>query len=143
MHPFRSKDVEAAFAAYPDGIRAKLYVIRELIFSASSSIEAIGPITETLKWGEPAYLTEASRSGSTVRIGWKTDFPSRYAIYFNCQTTLVDTFRSLYPELNFEGNRALLLNEDDRIDEASVSRCIELALTYHRWKKTGVRSMRA
>jgi len=78
-----------------------------------------------------AYLTEQSRSGSTVRLGWKKTTPGQYVMYFNCQTSLVDTFRTLFPELKFEGNRALLFEEDKALPTAAVKQCIELALTYH------------
>ncbi|MGE3464681.1 MAG: DUF1801 domain-containing protein [Pseudomonadales bacterium] len=123
------------FLSYPPAIRSKLYQLRDLILSTAASLEAVGPVTETLKWGEPAYLTEQSGSGSTIRIGWKPSAPGRYAMYFNCQTKLVDTFRTLFPELAFEGNRALLLNANERIPKKALGECIELALTYHRWKK--------
>ena len=130
--------VGAVFESYPENVRTKLLAVRDLIFSTAASMTTVGPLTETLKWGEPAYLTEQSRSGSTIRLGWKASAPGQYAIYFNCQTSLVDTFRTLHPELVFEGNRALLLAVDDDIPVASLDHCIELALTYHRWKKRGV-----
>ena len=131
MHPPPASKVEAIFRSYPPGIRRKLFAVRALILDVASSNDAIGPITETLKWGEPAYLTEKSRSGSTIRLGWKASCPAQYAVYFNCNTTLVDTFRSLFPELSFSGNRALLFAESAALPTTSVARCIELALTYH------------
>ena len=36
----------------------------------------------------------------------------QYAVYFHCQTDLVETFRELYPELSFSGNRAILLDAE-------------------------------
>ena len=123
--------VEAVFRSYPPMVRAKVRQLRDLIFGTAASIDAVGPLTETLKWGEPAYLTEKSRSGSTIRIGWKAASPNRYALYFNCQTDLVDTFRTLFPELRFEGSRAVIFDVDEPLPADCVSRCIELALTYH------------
>jgi hypothetical protein len=127
--------VEAVIESYPAAIQPKIRRLRELILSSAAALDAVGPITETLKWGEPAYLTEKSRSGSTIRIAWKAASPSQYAMYFNCQTTLVDTFRTRFPELRFEGNRALVLEAEDDLPEAAVASCIELALTYHLTKK--------
>jgi hypothetical protein len=135
MHPRPNKDVERVFQSHPRSVRTRLYFLRNLILSTAASTKGVGLITETLKWGEPAYLTEKSRSGSTIRIGWKATAPSRYAMYFNCQTKLVDTFRTLFPELTFEGNRAVLFEEHDELPVEAVTRCIELALTYHLWKK--------
>jgi hypothetical protein len=131
MHPPPNPDVEKVFLSYPQNIRAKLYLLRDVIFQTASSIDAVGPVSETLKWGEPAYLTLETKSGSTIRIGWKKASPTQYAMYFNCRTSLVDTFRTLFPELVFEGNRALLFEESRKLPADSVSKCIELALTYH------------
>ena len=127
--------VQQAFDDYPPGIRRRLLQLRKLIFATAARDPAIGPLTETLKWGEPAYLTEQSKSGSTLRIGWKASDPDRFAMYFNCQTTIVDSLRTLHPELVFEGNRALLFDRAAALPEAAVRRCIEHALTYHAAKR--------
>lgn len=133
MTPFQSADVAQTFDAFPPGIRRRLLVLRELVFRTAASTDGVGELEETLKWGEPAYLTPATRSGSTVRIGWKKARPQEYAMYFNCQTTLVDTFRTLFPdELRFEGNRAIVLREPDAVPTQALRFCIAAALTYHR-----------
>ena len=49
----------------------------------------------------------------------------------HCQTTLVDTFRSLHPELRYAGNRAILIPLDEPLPREAVARCIAIALTYH------------
>jgi len=123
------------FRSYPPRIRTRLHRLRELIFETAASTDGVGPITETLKWGEPAYLTEATGSGSTIRIGWKASAPEHYTMYFNCQTSLVDTFRTLFPELRFEGNRALVFAADAPPPDEDIAKCVELALTYHVWKR--------
>ncbi len=127
--------VAKIFASYPANVRRKLLTIRELIFSLASSIEGVGKIEETLKWGEPAYLTSMSKSGSTIRIAWKKSAPLQYAMYFNCQTNLIDTFRSLFrSEFKFEGNRAIVFDESEKVRTDSLRICIAAALTYHRNK---------
>ena len=126
--------VAKVFASDPAAIRTRLMEIRTLIFS-NATAAGVGTITETLKWGEPAYLTLESKAGSTIRIGWKPSAPAQYAVYFNCQTTLVDTFRTLFPELNFDGNRAIVLDEASDVPADSLAVCIAAALTYHRTKK--------
>ena len=74
-------------------------------------IEGVGPLTETLKWGEPAYLTEATGSGSTIRLGRSRSSEQECAVLFNCRTTLVDDFRSRFPGVfAYEKNRAILLD---------------------------------
>ena len=74
-----------------------MLLLRELIFATAAATPGVGALEETLKWGEPAYLTSATRSGSTIRLAWKPARPEQYAMFFNCQTTLVDTFRTLFP----------------------------------------------
>ena len=96
----------------------------------------VGEIEETLKWGQPAYLTSQTRSGTTIRIDWNEKAPREYAMYFHCQTDLVATFREWFPEeLRFEGNRRLVFLADEPLPRAAVAACIAAALTYNREKK--------
>ena len=136
LNPPAEAAVADVFRSYPPSIRSKLVAMRHLIFQTAEVTDGVGPIAETLKWGEPAYLTPATKAGSTIRIGWKASAPQQYAMYFNCQTTLVDTFRTLFPELDFEGNRAILFDESEDVDLDSLAVCVEAALTYHLRKKT-------
>jgi hypothetical protein len=92
-------DVAAVFSAFPAHVRARLLEVRELIFETAADIEGVGPLTETLKWGEPAYLTQATGSGSTIRLGWFRSSARDCAVLFNCRTTLVDDFRSQFPDV--------------------------------------------
>ncbi len=87
---------------------------------------------ETLKWGEPSYLT---KGGSTIRMDWKQKSPHQYALYFNCNTSLVETFKSLYRGFfTFEGNRAIVFCETDELPVDALKHCVSLALRYHRLK---------
>jgi Domain of unknown function (DU1801) len=132
VKPFQNPEVERVFATYPSKIRTKLLELRALIFDTAASIESVGVLEETLKWGEPAYVTSRSRSGSTLRIAWKRSAPKQYAMYFHCQTNLVDTFRDLFPDgFAFEGNRALIFQEDAVVPIEALRHCVEMALTYH------------
>ncbi len=119
--------VHQIFSAYPTDIQAKLLMLRQLILD-SSDIE----LEETLKWGEPSYLCP---HGSTIRIGYKPAYPEQFALYFNCKSKLVDTFKELYHDrLQFEGNRAIIFNLNDDIDIKALQHCIQLALNYHKIK---------
>ena len=132
MQPFKNPDVARAFEAYPAPVRKDMLALRELILATAASTAGVGEIEETLKWGEPAYLTARSKSGSTIRIDWKMARPAEYAMYFNCQTNLVETFRTLFPqEFKFEGNRALVLSIGSRVPKDAVAFCVSAALTYH------------
>jgi hypothetical protein len=129
--PFANAAVARAFAAYPREMRRKLLALRALIFRTAALTDGVGSLEETLKWGEPAYVTAESKSRSTVRIGWKASRPSQYAIYFHCQTNLVESFRTWFPgELRFEGNRAIVFSGADILPTDSLAACIAAALTY-------------
>jgi len=107
--------------------------LRRLIFETAAATEGVGQLEETLKWGEPAYLTAVSKTGSTIRLGWKKSDPSNYALHFNCQTRLVGTFRTLFPhEFTYVGNRSIVFDAADEAPARQLGHCIALALTYHR-----------
>ena len=102
--------MDAVFDACPKPIKAKLLALRRLILDTAKATQGVGALEETLKWGQPSYLTSESKSGSTIRIDQVKAEPGQVAVYFHCQTNLVETFRELYPELRYEGNRAILLD---------------------------------
>ncbi|OAI01654.1 DUF1801 domain-containing protein [Methylomonas methanica] len=134
MKPFLNTTVKAVFDEYPPEIRRKMLVLREAIFAVAAS-EGVGQLEETLKWGEPAYITAETGCGSTIRMAWKKDKPAQYAMYFICTTNLVETFRTLFPyQFKYEGNRAIVFQETEDVDMDSLSICIAAALTYHRNK---------
>ena len=139
MTPFRNIknfEVAAVFAAYPKKMRTRLLFLRQLIFDVASGIDGVGEIEETLKWGQPSYLTLQTKSGSLIRIDRVKSNDEQYAMYFHCQTTLVDTYKEMYPNLfEFGGNRSILFNVKTKVPVEELRYCIALALTYHLGKK--------
>ena len=129
--------VEAVFDAYPKPVKARLLALRRLILDTAKTTKGVGVLEETLKWGQPSYLTPQTKSGSTIRIDQIKPEPGHYAVYFHCQTNLVETFRELYPELRYCGNRSILLDAQDKLPEAALRHCVALALTYHLGKRRG------
>jgi hypothetical protein len=114
-----------------------------LILDTAKRTDGVGALEETLKWGQVSYLTSESKSGSTIRIDQVKAEPDRYAIYFHCRTNLVDTFRELYPELTYAGNRCILLDATEELPKDELRHCVGLALTYHlNRRKTASRSSR-
>ena len=110
--------------------------LRQLIFEVAADTEGVGELTETLKWGQPSYLTENTKSGSTIRIGKEKKTEGDYAIYFKCQTSLVSTFKDRYKsQFRYEGNRAIVFRQNDKIPVNELRQCIAMALTYHLRKK--------
>ena len=135
MTPFQSKAVAAKFASYPSEARKALLVLREMAFETAQSMPEVGVVEETLKWGEPAYVTK-NKAGSTFRVDWKAKHPENVAIYFNCQTDLVETFRTIFSDdFEFEGNRAIVFRLGQHMPAESVAFCMAAAFTYHLKKK--------
>ncbi len=120
------------FESYPDFVRPTMLMLRQLILDAATETEGVGSVEETLKWGEPSYLVSG---GSTVRIDWKPRSPDHCAMYFNCQSKLVDTFKELYGDLfRYEGNRAVLFDLNAQIPVLEMKHCLALSLRYHHIK---------
>lgn len=131
-----NSEVAAVFDSYPEKIKSKLLFLRKLIYDTAESIESVGEIEETLKWGEPSYLTPKSKSGSTIRIAWKESQKEQYSIFFKCTANLVPAFKEKFPQkFNFGGNRSIDFNINDNIPVKELKQCIALALTYHMNKK--------
>jgi len=129
------QEVKRKLESYPKEARRKLECLRQLILDVAANTEGVGEIEETLKWGEPAYLTSASKSGTTIRIDWKKKRPSHYALYVNCKTSLIDSYSSLFPGVfNYDGNRAIVFSLTEPLPEQELRICIQMALIYHRSK---------
>ena len=125
-------EVARTFDEYPKTALDKLLVLRQLIIEVAQSTEGITKLEETLKWGEPSYVTQ---HGSTIRIDWKSKSPDQYAMYFKCTSRLVETFRDVfYDTFTFEGKRAIVFQMDDNIPKEALKSCIKAALTYHKMK---------
>ena len=124
--------VQAAFDALPPPARTYLLKLRTLIIATAAKTPGTGPLTETLKWGEPAFLTEATKSGTTIRLGWKPATPGTAQLLVHCSTTLVNEWRDLYAgTLAFSGTRAILLDITAPLPRPELAHCIAMALTYH------------
>jgi len=127
-----NQSVKQKFETYPDNVSVLLNNLRNLIYSVAKR-DGIVEITETLKWGEPSYI---SKSGSTVRFDWKRKYKDQYCIYFNCKTTLVETFKEIYGDtFTYDGNRALVFStSNNNIPLTELSHCISMSLRYHKIK---------
>ncbi|MCF2907141.1 DUF1801 domain-containing protein [Pseudoalteromonas sp. DL2-H2.2] len=126
-----NKAIKEQFDAYPEHVKSRLLALRELIFTVAAEL-ALGEVEESLKWGEPSYSV---KTGTPLRIDWKTKFPERYCLFFHCQTKLADTFRELYGDaIELQGNRAIMLPLSKPLPDAMIRHCITLALTYQQRK---------
>jgi hypothetical protein len=136
MRRFDDARVAAVFRAYPPGLRARLMALRELVFDTAARTAGVGRLSETLKWGQPSYLTAESGSGTTVRIDRLKGRDDAYAVYFHCQSGLIGTFQTIYPDtFSYEGKRALVFGTKGRVPVRALRHCLALALTHHARKK--------
>tara|TARA_R110002012_G_scaffold289175_1_gene482134 strand:+ start:181 stop:591 length:411 start_codon:yes stop_codon:yes gene_type:complete len=133
MQAFPSFDnpaVAAAYESFPQPEREGLLALRDLIFATAAETPGVGPLEECLKWGQPAYLTPQTGSGSTIRLGLPKQ--GGFALYTNCRTTLIPDFRSLFPDdFQYEGNRAVHFKEAAPLPLDPLRLLIRSALTYH------------
>ncbi|MEG3659332.1 DUF1801 domain-containing protein [Arenibacter palladensis] len=128
-----SPKVDAVFANYPEYVRDKMQSLRELVIETAEETEGVHKLEETLKWGEPSFVT---KDGSTLRMDWKEQTPDQYAMYFHCTSRLVDTFRLVFNhKFQYEGKRAIVFQLNQKIPKAELKECIKAALTYHKVKE--------
>lgn len=131
-HPFQNPKVAALFETYPTEIRERLLILRQMIFDVAANTPGVGKIEETLKWGQPSYVTSETKSGTTIRLDQVKAVAGEYAIYAHCQTPIIDNFRQMYgKEFKFEKNRAIHFDESDKIPVKKMREFIKMALTYH------------
>ncbi len=122
--------MEAAFAAMPVEVKEGLLALRRLIFETAAQTPGVGALKETLKWGQPAYLTPETRSGSTIRLGVPKQ--GGFALYAHCQTTIISDFRTTFPDdFEFEGNRAVHFTPGKALPLDQLGLLVTNALTYH------------
>jgi len=131
MNEIMDSSVKLKFDTYPKNIHILLSKIRDLIFSVAKQ-DGISDLTETLKWGEPSYI---SKIGSTIRFDWKAKYPNQYCLYFNCNTSLIETFKEVYGDIfTYEGNRSIVFNIDQTLPVKELAHCISLSLRYKKIK---------
>ncbi len=127
MTPYANEKVAAAFAAIPSEPRVGLLRLRELIFDVAGDLASEPLVEETLKWGQPAYLTP---KGSTIRLGVPKS--GGFALFVHCQSHLIPEYETAFPKVDqIDGTRAVLFEDPDQIDDQRHGWLIARALTYH------------
>ena len=124
--------IAAVLKPLPDPVRGRLLELRDLIMRTAAETECVGALIETLKWNEPAYLAKAPRIGTTIRLNAVKGSARDVALYVNCKTDLVATYKAHYPHaFRYEGTRAIIMDAGEVLPELPLAHCIALALTYH------------
>lgn len=119
--------------ATPTATDDALQRLAELVRDVGGGIAELGELVETEKWGQQSFLPSRPRVGTTVRMGAPDD--GHVALFVHCGTTLIDTHRGVFPELTYEGNRAIVFDASEPLPEDEIRMFVRAALLYHRDKR--------
>ncbi|MFW2545316.1 DUF1801 domain-containing protein [Primorskyibacter sp. 2E107] len=121
--------VAPAFEVFPEPERAALLTVRRRILDLAAEDPRIGPLHETLKWGQPSYETRETRAGTPLRLGVPKS--GGCAILCHCQTRVIADHRAVFGAIcRYDGNRALLFDPGSPPDQGVFDALILGALTY-------------
>jgi hypothetical protein len=132
--PAPTPDVQAMLNACTAPQQAGLTLLRDLIFARAARLPAIGPLTEALRWGQPAYLTLKTGAACSLRIGLPPNShgPEGFALYVHCRTDLIETFLAGPGHGHHTiGSRAVLFRTPQDIAPHPLAMLIDSALTWH------------
>ena len=130
--PTPPREFQAILNTYPDNARQVFMQVRQIMHQITAENPKIGPLSEVLKWGEPAFVTEASKSGSTIRMVWDPEAPEKMGLFFNCKTTLVENMRHIYRDkFEYEDNRGVFFALNEKIPVNAIAHICEMAMAYH------------
>ncbi len=131
LTPINNPAVVRVFDGYPTSLRMGLFQLRELIFKLARLTDGVGRLEETLKWGQPSYVTADTKSGSTIRLGITKD-QRFFGLYVHCQTTILSDFRDRFGDtFSYDGQRGILFEPGEDIHADQLEHCIIHGLTYH------------
>lgn len=129
---FANKAVEQSFLNFKPSVKPGLLRLRDLIFEVANNHEQVGQLEETLKWGQPSYLTVKPKSGTTIRLDKIDADQATYGFFVHCQTSLIETYQDLFGELlSYNGKRGVILVAGQEPEDDILRHCFSLALTYH------------
>lgn len=121
----------SALTTWSDPARDALWACRGLFHDVASQAK-VGPLDESLKWGQPAWRPRAPRTGSTLRMGWSAGRAQHLLLFVDCKTDLAARMRDLYPDLpDNDGRRQIALDLDRPLPEQAVSHLAQMTFCYH------------
>lgn len=107
------------------------------VFHTIAQDNNLGPLGESLEWGQPAWRPTRPRTGSTLRMNWSPASPDRLALFVDCKTDLASRMRDMYPDLPVnDGRRQLAIALDAEFPEQAVSHLAQMTFSYHKAKHT-------
>ncbi|MGL5009050.1 MAG: DUF1801 domain-containing protein [Paracoccaceae bacterium] len=126
--------VRAVFVGCSGPVRDGLLRLRGLIFAAAADHPEVGAVVESLRWGQPAYLTPETGAACSLRIGALRE--DGFGLFVHCQTDLIANFLA-GPGAGHrhDGTRGVLFRDVTDIRDGPISMLIAGALTYHLRKR--------
>ncbi|WP_299591736.1 hypothetical protein [uncultured Tateyamaria sp.] len=122
-------------ATWPETAQSHFLHLRGIVHDVATSAD-IGPLDESLKWGQPAWRPKRPRTGSTLRVDWSPTIPDRLMTFVDCKTDLATQMDNRYPnQFHNDGRRALGFDLDTALDAHAVWHLAHITLTYHRAKR--------
>ena len=127
--PFCSNEIQTAFDLPEPDVRHGLLALRQLIFDTAAALPQVGPLTEALRWGQPSYITEQSKTGTPIRLG--VPKIGGFALFVHCQSRVIPEYLAKFPAWDrIDGTRAVLFERPTDIEPLRHGWLIERALTY-------------
>ncbi len=127
MQDFSTQEIAAVFEGFDPDTRQQALHLRKLIFATAKHL-VIGPVSETLKWGQPSYVPGTPKTGTAVRLGLPK--AGGIGMYVHCQTNILNSFIDTLPRsVGVDGNRGILFG--DKVDDAVATAMVRAAFTYY------------
>ncbi|MEO0765464.1 MAG: DUF1801 domain-containing protein [Pseudomonadota bacterium] len=128
MQPL-SPDILNVIASWPQHAQQHLLTARTIAFDVAEAQPAT-ELTESLKWGEPAW--RPLRGGTTLRMSWKAD-QDALGLFVDCKTDLCARMQSDFPDaFRYAAPRALYLDANAALPQDALRHLAEMAFRYKR-----------
>ena len=122
-------------AAWSEPAQTRFLTWRALFGDVAAAAD-IGPLDESLKWGQPAWRPRRPRTGSTLRVDWSPATPDRLDLFVDCKTDLAHRVHDAFPHaFETDGRRRLSVRLDTAHDADALWHLAFATFTYHRHKR--------
>lgn len=129
-----SPRIRKTIADWPQAAQDHLKAARRIACDMAQSA-AIGPLEESLKWGQPAWRPRAPRTGATLRLNWSPSHPDHLMALVDCKTDLASQMSISFPgQFLNDGRRSLSFDLAHPLPGDAFAQLAHLTFTYHRRK---------
>ena len=126
--------VQTRIAQWPPAAQQAFETLRGICHNTATHHQ-LGPLEESLKWGQPAWRPVKPNTGSTLRVMWEETTPDLLNLYVGCKTDLAARMREIYPDLpQNDDRRHIALRLSDPLPVEALSHLASMTLAYHQSK---------